>query len=97
VIRSRELDPRRGPFTCRGGNALERIPRSIRLTSRVDPTYRVGSVEFLRDFRVKTPALARVLVQALGSQVPDGPGQGQAGNQTGGVKANEQDEELTPA
>ena len=31
------------------------------------------------------------------SQVPDGPDQDQAGNQTGGVKANEPDEELTPA
>jgi hypothetical protein len=50
----------------------------------VDPTYRVrfGRI-FCGDFRVKTPALVRVLVEALGSQVPDGPGQGQAGNQTG--------------
>jgi len=31
------------------------------------------------------------------SQVPDGPDQDQAGNQTCGVKANEPDEELTPA
>ena len=30
------------------------------------------------------------------SQVPDGPDQDQAGNQTCGVKANEPDEELTP-
>jgi hypothetical protein len=29
--------------------------------------------------------------------VPDGPGQDQASNQTSGVKANEPDEELTPA
>lgn len=36
-------------------------------------------------------------METLGSQVPDGPGQDQAGNQTGGVKANEPDEELTPA
>ena len=45
---------------------------------------------------LKRLALARVLVEAPGSQVPDGPGQDQAGDQTGGVKANEPDEELTP-